>query len=134
MFYTSSSGTQFVMIWSRQYLNRYGLSQKKALQLNHKFLLVLCTPLCSIKPIIRKFTMSTYQDNTNIHSNCSSGNVSLIDIVSMVTSLTSVDKCLATTFSTPFLSLIVMSNSWSKMIHLSSLGFASYPCVVLKQP
>jgi hypothetical protein len=38
----------------------------------------------------------------------------------------SLDKWSATKFSTPFLSLISMSNSWSKRIHQINRGLASF--------
>ena len=74
----------------------------------------------------KKITISANQGNDEIANNCSSGNVSLIGIVFIGTPLTSLHEWSTTTFSTPFLSLIVISNSWSKRIYLSSLGFASF--------
>ena len=60
----------------------------------------------------------------------SSGKSSLIGRPCESCAITSLDKWSATTFSTPFLSLIWRLNSWSKRIHHINLALAS--CLVSK--
>ena len=70
--------------------------------------------------------MSANHGEFKILKSCSSRKVSLIGIDSKDSSQTSLDKWSATTFSTPFLSQMVMANSWSKIIHWINLGLASF--------
>ena len=71
--------------------------------------------------------MSVNQGSAVMANNGSSGNESRIGADDVVrSSKVSQDRLSATTFPTPFLSFIVMSNSWSRSIHLISLGFASF--------
>lgn len=75
--------------------------------------------------VTRKLAMSVNHVITEIFKICSSWKLSLIGEVLKDSSQTSLDKWSATTFSTPFLSRMVMSNSWRRRIHLINLGLAS---------
>ena len=79
-----------------------------------------------IYPKTMKFTIFAYQgcEAVTLRS-ISSCRKSFID-GSWVLVLVMRDKWSATEFSTPFLSLISRSNSWSRRIHLINLGLASF--------
>ena len=71
--------------------------------------------------------MFAYQGSAITANNCSLGKESQIRVVNKVRSSNiNRDKWSATMFSTPFLYLIIILNSWSRRIHRINRGLASF--------
>ena len=100
---------------------------KRKPHLTHETVFVLawpirrCSPGCKVIRYVSILGLSTHYKNVFVRS-------SFIGIFSFG-ALGILDKWSATTFSTPFLSLISRSNSCKRSIHRISLAFASFFCI-----